>query len=283
MAPLHHPSESGGGSGSGGSSGPSCYYMTQEELNEAWPWKGSVPSCTGGISDQGSNGSSSSGSSSSGSSSSGSSSSGSSSSGSSSSGSSASSGSRSGGGDDDDSGGGGGGGYNDDAITNVQYDYDSFDMGNCNSYSDLWMWDLALTCDDVTTFEGCQCSTAIELFDRGSLQCAKQGQTSPPACPRNCKVCQTCMVLMGCDDIYHTNHSLGGNHYTPYLLASAVAVGITSMVYFSTSRRSQKQTRHSMGANVALPVHLVPVPRIINANSSTSTEQNHVWLAPMIT
>ena len=68
------------------------------------------------------------------------------------------------------------------------------------------------------------------------------------------------MVLMGCDDIYRDDFSV--IDYAPYLIASAVALGITSLVFYATSRKSRKQQRKAMGTNVDLPVHLVPVPRM---------------------
>lgn len=223
--------------------------MTKDELEEAWPWGGNAPPCDGGVSekdDDGGNGG----------------------------------GGGSGGDDGGSGGGGGGGGGGDDGGSyddvNVFYDFENFDIHSCDSYSNNWMWDLALTCENTETFEGCQCTAAGILFDMGSLQCADSDK-SEFACPKHCSVCQSCMMLMGCEDVYHTPFTIGG--YGPFLIASAVALGVSSLVYVG-SKKGQKHERKTMGAMKDLPVHLVPVPRVQSSKSTSS--EDHVWLAPMI-
>merc|ERR1719343_331897 len=36
----------------------------------------------------------------------------------------------------------------------------SFDISTCETYSNVWLWDLALTCEDLSTLEGCKCTFA---------------------------------------------------------------------------------------------------------------------------
>jgi hypothetical protein len=74
-----------------------------------------------------------------------------------------------------------------------------FDLTDCRSYSNLWLWDLALSCDNSTSFVNCKCSSAEILFQYGTLQCP-DGSSEAPYCPSNCPVCNTCMTLMGCVD-----------------------------------------------------------------------------------
>ena len=113
---------------------------------------------------------------------------------------------------------------------------------DCAAYSNTWLWDLTLTCDpnDLENLTDCQCSTAQGLFDSGILTCAEAGDPSPPACPADCTVCQTCLVLLGCPDIYPKTttsnnnfnfarlHNVGpaGKFAMMTMLASAVGVGV---------------------------------------------------------
>lgn len=97
---------------------------------------------------------------------------------------------------------------NDDAVNNNYYgnsvdDYNSpltyFDLSDCGSYSNLWLWDLALSCDNSTSLVNCECTSTEILFQYGTLQCP-DGSSEAPYCPSNCPVCHTCMKLQGCID-----------------------------------------------------------------------------------
>ena len=100
---------------------------------------------------------------------------------------------------------------NDDAMNNNYYgntnadddNYGSplvyFDLSDCQSYSNLWLWDLALSCDNSTSLVNCQCQSAEILFQYGTLKCP-DGTSEAPYCPSNCPICNTCMQLMGCID-----------------------------------------------------------------------------------
>lgn len=57
---------------------------------------------------------------------------------------------------------------------------------------------------DLEDLSGCQCPTARDLLAKGELTCATVAEkdSSPPACPKGCRVCEFCMVLEGCEDIY---------------------------------------------------------------------------------
>ena len=67
----------------------------------------------------------------------------------------------------------------------------------CDTYDNLWLWDLSLSCDmtggDLSS-GGCNCTFAEELRDNGLLSC---DDTS--LCPEDCSICTTCMSLLGCD------------------------------------------------------------------------------------
>jgi len=111
-----------------------------------------------------------------------------------------------GGGDDDDAnaGGNGGGGDDDDANAGGNggggdgtYPLDYFDLSDCGTYSQMWLWDLALTCSDYSSsLEDCQCTSTNILNEQSMLYCP--GDTGP-TCPDGCSVCVTCMQLaLGC-------------------------------------------------------------------------------------
>lgn len=72
-----------------------------------------------------------------------------------------------------------------------------FNISECGTYSNIWVWDLALTCEnsDVTSLESCACTSADILYQYGEVDCP--GSDSP-SCPDNCPVCNTCMLLLGC-------------------------------------------------------------------------------------
>ncbi|KAL7519984.1 hypothetical protein ACHAWX_004740 [Stephanocyclus meneghinianus] len=97
--------------------------------------------------------------------------------------------------------GGGSSNGNSSGSTNDDGDYDSplvyFNISDCGSYSNLWMWDLALSCDNSTSFHNCKCISAEILFQYGTLECPG-GSSGAPSCPSGCPVCNTCMDLLGC-------------------------------------------------------------------------------------
>lgn len=69
----------------------------------------------------------------------------------------------------------------------------------------LRLIELAKYCgDDLEDLSGCECPPARELLADGTLVCATGNElgVSPPACPEDCPVCEFCMVLEGCEDIY---------------------------------------------------------------------------------
>jgi hypothetical protein len=49
---------------------------------------------------------------------------------------------------------------------------------------------------------GCKCPTAAALLANGTIECATVATMSPPACPYNCPVCEVCVVVSGCPNIY---------------------------------------------------------------------------------
>ncbi|VEU33381.1 unnamed protein product [Pseudo-nitzschia multistriata] len=80
---------------------------------------------------------------------------------------------------------------------NSDYDpIDDFDIEKCNTYENLWLWDLSLSCNMTAgdiSLSGCNCTFAEELMDDGLLTC-----DDAALCPSNCIICSTCLKLLGC-------------------------------------------------------------------------------------
>ena len=76
-----------------------------------------------------------------------------------------------------------------------------FNITQCATYSSLWIWDLALTCNStVASIErehGCECTSAEILYLAGDIDCESPAQQ---VCPEDCEVCKTCLRLIGCDN-----------------------------------------------------------------------------------
>ena len=73
--------------------------------------------------------------------------------------------------------------------------YTSFDIKNCGSFEELWIWDLAMSCGDDQTSGNCTCPYTEELMRKGLLSCSEARK-----CPKKCPICSTCLMLAGCDE-----------------------------------------------------------------------------------
>lgn len=80
---------------------------------------------------------------------------------------------------------------------------EDFDIQVCDTYENLWIWDLAISCNNVTMEDGsiaamngssCSCSFAEELVSSGLLTCKDAS-----SCPDDCSICSTCLRLLGCN------------------------------------------------------------------------------------
>jgi len=81
---------------------------------------------------------------------------------------------------------------NDDIPSPLMY----FNISDCETYANMWVWDLAMTCSDSSMNQtDCKCTSAEILMQYGELYCPS---TEDPVCPDNCSVCHTCMELLGC-------------------------------------------------------------------------------------
>lgn len=240
-----------------------CLSYSQYQLKQMWTFPGQAPDCSWYNYDTGSGGSGSSGGSSSGGSNGGSSNGGSSSSGgssgssggSSSGGSSNGSGSSGGGGDGSSNSGGNGGSGNDaeqnyeDVVDAGGDPFSDFDIEVCESYENLWLWDLSLSCNSSNVddaLHGCNCTFAAEMFYEGQLTC-----DDASLCPRDCSICTTCLSLLGCDVSPETPlaSELIKSKMLLYLIAAGIAMVIIMMAaYYSRRRKDREDLKTSLMA-----------------------------------
>lgn len=107
----------------------------------------------------------------------------------------------------------------------------------CDTYENLWLWDLSLSCnstDGELALNGCSCTFAEELMDNGLLAC-----DDVALCPDDCLICATCMKLMGCksDSDHPTESRLISTSAVLYIIAAAVALLMFALVAHYARRK----------------------------------------------
>ena len=114
----------------------------------------------------------------------------------------------------------------------------NFNVEECDTFASLWIWDLSLTCDDVDTFENCECTFASELMDMGMLTCDDVSR-----CPDQCGVCMTCMRLLGCANAQPSSGATGfvSSNITFYLIAAAIGSVVIAGVAYASSRNTRDE------------------------------------------
>jgi hypothetical protein len=140
---------------------------------------------------------------------------------------------------------------------NQAYDpYEDFDIAQCDTFENLWLWDLSLTCESETNLDSCECVFAEELMASGYIACDDRFQ-----CPLECKICKTCFQLMGCD----TSNSFVSSGGFIYLMLTLVSIFLLGFAYYYFRVRHKKND---------LAVNLM-------ADDDTSSGESKIWLAPV--
>ena len=181
---------------------------------------------------------------------------------------------------------GGNGDNNDDSTNSSEDPTANFNIGNCDTYSGLWMWDLSLTCDNVNTLDNCECSFAEELMDEGMLSCDDVSK-----CPSSCGVCMTCMRLLGCTNEQQqqgATTSSASSNIIPYVIAAAISVILIAGVAYAVSQRRRKEDS-SLGEHLVDEeagsepnVFLAPTDSAaFDASTPPLSGATRVWLAPV--
>lgn len=147
--------------------------------------------------------------------------------------------------------------------------YADFDVSTCDTYENLWLWDLSLTCESENNLKTCECSFAQELLRLGILSCQDAS-----LCPTSCSICSTCMRILGCIT-GNAELNVASDSSNIFLILAAVAsVVVFGVVYYAVRKRSNPSPElnaHLMGAG--------PFP--IEAGSPELPE-SQIWLAPIV-
>ena len=163
---------------------------------------------------------------------------------------------------------------------NEEFDpYEGFYIKECDTYQNLWLWDLSLTCESPEeSLESCQCLFAEELFELGRLSCSDFD-----ACPSDCKICETCLRLLGCNSSNGTTNSsapLSASNAFIYVIGAAAGVVVVVVGYYAITRRRQQ-------SNDDLEAHLMTQADRIHEDDfegmtggNTMAQEPTVWLAP---
>lgn len=128
---------------------------------------------------------------------------------------------------------------------NGESDYDpidDFDIQVCDTYENLWLWDLSLSCNnateaDLSSRSDCNCTFAQELMDNGLLMCSNIA-----LCPGDCAICSTCMTLLGCDPGPNLPKRISRLVSTPvmlYIIGAAVAMLLFGLAAYYSRRKWQ--------------------------------------------
>lgn len=141
-----------------------------------------------------------------------------------------------------------------------------FDITNCTTYSEYWLWDLALTCENSSNLTNCECTSAAVLMSQGYFSCPDGDNY--PYCPSGCKICETCLTLLGCPKTRPTGIPDGFSmNLLLYILAAVAGIllGIIAMVV-----HQKDQPEKPLEENLVDP----------NAPGAANSDDN-VWLAPV--
>lgn len=152
----------------------------------------------------------------------------------------------------------------DDGSDNSMDPEQDFDIEVCDTFENLWMWDLSLTCESEDSLDSCECVWAEELIEDGFLTCQDMAQR----CPIECQICATCAQLMGCNA-----GTLGSIVARPpfYLFVAAAGAFLIGLAYYY-SRRRRRRDDDSLAAQLLDAQNMDSPP--------SSPKEPTVWLAP---
>jgi len=160
----------------------------------------------------------------------------------------------------------------DDSVDDAYYkEITDFDLGNCTSFSDYWLWDLGLTCDDQYNLTNCECTSAAILMSKGLLECP-DGSEDSPYCPSNCAICNTCLSLLGCSETKPPNRP-NVNKFNmsmiAYILAAVAGIllGVVAVMVHQKKTNNEKPLEENLVAGAVAP--------------AGDGAQDNVWLAPV--
>lgn len=107
----------------------------------------------------------------------------------------------------------------------------------CDTFENLWMWDLSLSCDSENSLENCNCTFAEEFLALGLLDC-----DDAAICPEDCPICATCMTVIGCTSppAAQAGEPLPTSTIL-YIIGAAVLFLIVALAVYHSRRRNQQE------------------------------------------
>jgi len=153
---------------------------------------------------------------------------------------------------------------NDDAVDDYYREITEFDLQNCTSFNNYWLWDLALTCDSQYNLTSCECTSAAILMSKGLLQCP-EGTEEAPYCPDNCDICDTCLTLLGCAETKPPRNPFRTRFDMSLMLYILAAVAGVLLGVIAVTVHSRKNHEKSLEENLV----------------DGSSGDEPVWLAPV--
>jgi hypothetical protein len=147
--------------------------------------------------------------------------------------------------------------------------YTEFDITECDTYANLWMWDLSLTCDDADTFDNCECTYAEYLMEDGYLSCSDIAQ-----CPQDCDICRKCLQIAGCIVLSVGGVTITSDRFPYYVAAIAVTVVVGATVTYTKVRQGRNKND--------LDAHLMQdEPRAVTPPLDGGSNEPQPWLVPV--
>ena len=182
--------------------------------------------------------------------------------------------------DNDNAGGEGnnndnnGNGNNNDDENSSEYDpFEDFDIGQCDTYENLWLWDLSLTCENEYSLDACECIFAEQLVEEERLSCYDMS-----SCPSDCQICRTCLKLLGCGGSGNANRVSAPMRRSLFVVLAAAGIIFLSGAYCVVWKGRQSSSE--------LAAHLMLSDDTVSSNFlgtmfSGRTGPPKVWLAPV--
>jgi hypothetical protein len=122
--------------------------------------------------------------------------------------------------------------------------FESFDIAQCATYANLWLWDLSLSCDSAASLDSCECTFTEELMAEAMITCDDINN-----CPAECPVCVTCFKLAGCEPAPTFFQSEGVSASMILAICSAGGLFLFAILYY-VIRRRQMSHEHSLGVHL---------------------------------
>jgi hypothetical protein len=152
---------------------------------------------------------------------------------------------------------------------------ESFDIAQCDTYANLWLWDLSLSCDSSASLDSCECTFTEELFAEAMITCDDIN-----SCPAECPVCATCLKLVGCEPAPTFFQTEGVSASMILAIVSSGSLFLLAILYY-VIRRRQNSREDSFG------VHLLDkhqqnsnLPRGISPDKTSGPYENETMMLP---